>query len=63
MDINGGSAMIRRRSRGIFFSSNRFEGKIPELVGSLKELHLLNLYYNALIGHIPSSLENLTIWN
>jgi hypothetical protein len=46
--------------RVIDFSSNRFEEKIPELVGSLKELHLLNLYYNALIGHIPSSLENLT---
>ncbi|GLT54996.1 hypothetical protein SLA2020_281540 [Shorea laevis] len=46
--------------RVIDFSSNRFEGEIPELVGSLKGLHLLNLSNNALTGHIPSSLGNLT---
>jgi len=44
----------------IDFSSNRFEGEIPEIVGSLKGLHLLNLSNNALNGHIPSSLGNLT---
>ncbi|XP_062153638.1 receptor like protein 22-like [Alnus glutinosa] len=44
----------------IDFSSNRFEGEIPEVVVSLKGLHLLNLSNNALNGHIPSSLGNLT---
>ncbi|XP_059436059.1 receptor-like protein 30 [Corylus avellana] len=44
----------------IDFSSNRFEGEIPELLGSLKGLHLLNLSNNTLTGHIPSSLGNLT---
>jgi Leucine-rich repeat (LRR) protein len=44
----------------IDFSSNRFEGELPKVVGSLKGLHLLNLSNNALNGHIPSSLGNLT---
>jgi len=44
----------------IDFSSNRFEGEIPEVMGSLKGLHLLNLSNNALTGHITSSLGNLT---
>ncbi|XP_059449495.1 receptor-like protein 9DC3 [Corylus avellana] len=46
--------------RVIDFSSNRFEGEIPEVVGSLKGLHSLNLSNNALTGHIPASLGNLT---
>ncbi|XP_031098261.1 receptor like protein 22-like [Ipomoea triloba] len=43
----------------IDFSSNQFEGGIPESVGELKLLYLLNLSRNALIGGIPRSLENL----
>jgi hypothetical protein len=43
----------------IDFSSNKLEGEIPEVVGSLKGLHLLNLSSNALNDHIPSSLGNL----
>jgi Leucine-rich repeat (LRR) protein len=46
--------------RVIDFSGNRFDGEIPELVGSLKGLHSLNLSKNALFGHIPPSLGNLT---
>ncbi|KAM1767859.1 hypothetical protein FF1_045728 [Malus domestica] len=47
--------------RFIDFSSNRFEGEIPaSIIGSLRELQLLNLFNNALSGHIPSSLGNLT---
>ncbi|XP_059452680.1 receptor-like protein Cf-9 homolog [Corylus avellana] len=46
--------------RVIDLSGNRFDGEIPELVGSLKGLHSLNLSNNALIGHIPPSLGNLT---
>jgi Leucine-rich repeat (LRR) protein len=40
-------------------SSNGFEGGIPEVLGDLKELHLLNLSDNFLKGGIPSSLSNL----
>jgi hypothetical protein len=44
----------------IDFSSNKFEGEIPELLGSLKGLHSINLSNNALTGYIPQSLGNLT---
>ncbi|KAG2713345.1 hypothetical protein I3760_04G172900 [Carya illinoinensis] len=44
----------------IDLSCNRFEGEIPEVVGSLKGLQILNFSNNALFGHIPSSLANLT---
>nr|GMD78921.1 receptor-like protein 12 [Ipomoea batatas] len=43
----------------IDFSSNQFEGSIPERVGELKQLYLLNISHNALTGNIPQSLENL----
>eukprot|EP00257_Ricinus_communis_P003373 XP_002515406.2 receptor-like protein 7 [Ricinus communis] len=43
----------------IDLSNNRFEGGIPEVIGSLKELQLLNLSKNILTGSIPSSLGNL----
>ncbi|EOY13371.1 Uncharacterized protein TCM_031931 [Theobroma cacao] len=41
------------------FSSNKFQGKIPEIVGSLTSLQILNFSHNNLTGHIPSSLGNL----
>ncbi|KAF5459226.1 hypothetical protein F2P56_023198 [Juglans regia] len=44
----------------IDLSCNRFEGEIPEVVGNLKGLHILNFSNNALSGRIPSSLANLT---
>ncbi|KAK4596537.1 hypothetical protein RGQ29_014543 [Quercus rubra] len=44
----------------IDLSSNKFDGEISEVIGSLKGLHLLNISNNILTGHIPSSLENLT---
>nr|GLL45326.1 receptor-like protein 12 [Ipomoea trifida] len=43
----------------IDFSCNQFEGSIPESVGELKQLYLLNISHNALTGNIPPSLENL----
>ncbi|MBA0733577.1 hypothetical protein Gogos_017575 [Gossypium gossypioides] len=43
----------------IDMSSNRFEGTIPETVGNLISLEVLNLSHNHLTGHIPSSLGNL----
>ncbi|XP_056158567.1 receptor-like protein 6 [Syzygium oleosum] len=45
----------------IDLSSNKFEGSIPELIGDLKSLHMLNLSNNFLIGSIPPSLANLTV--
>ena len=41
-------------------SSNNFEGEIPELMGNLKGIQLLNLSNNLLTSSIPSSLERLT---
>ncbi|XP_057435278.1 receptor-like protein 32 [Lotus japonicus] len=42
------------------FSSNHFEGSIPEEVMSLRAINVLNLSHNAFSSHIPSSLGNLT---
>ncbi|ONI03781.1 hypothetical protein PRUPE_6G281500 [Prunus persica] len=43
----------------IDFSGNDFNGSIPEEVGQLKSLYVLNLSSNALTGSIPTSLSNL----
>ncbi|KAL5824008.1 hypothetical protein ACOSQ4_021908 [Xanthoceras sorbifolium] len=42
------------------FSSNQFEGQIPDAVGKLNSLKILNFSRNYLTGSIPSSLKNLT---
>ncbi|GLT57579.1 hypothetical protein SLA2020_305440 [Shorea laevis] len=44
----------------IHLSNNKFEGKIPDVIGKLSSLKGLNLSHNNLIGHIPPSLGNLT---
>ncbi|KAK9221109.1 hypothetical protein WN944_009534 [Citrus x changshan-huyou] len=44
----------------IDLSSNKFQGKIPEVVGKLNSLKSLNISHNNLTGGIPSSLRNLT---
>ncbi|XP_055960502.1 receptor-like protein 6 [Mercurialis annua] len=44
---------------GIDFSNNKFQGEIPDMIGNLKGLQLLNLSRNILQGPIPSSLANL----
>lgn len=41
------------------FSSNNFQGKIPEAVGQLHSLYVLNLSHNSLTGTIPKSIGNL----
>ncbi|XP_021288466.1 receptor-like protein 12 [Herrania umbratica] len=43
----------------IDFSSNQFEGQVPEVVGELKDLLVFNFSHNSLTGQIPSSLGNL----
>ncbi|KAL2337720.1 LOW QUALITY PROTEIN: hypothetical protein Fmac_012166 [Flemingia macrophylla] len=43
----------------IGFSSNHFEGPIPEKLMDFNELTILNLSNNALSGKIPSSIGNL----
>ncbi|KAF7847946.1 hypothetical protein BT93_L2427 [Corymbia citriodora subsp. variegata] len=45
----------------IDLSNNKFEGRIPNLVGDLKSLMMLNLSNNILTGSIPPSLANLTM--
>jgi hypothetical protein len=42
------------------FSSNNFEGPIPDAIGQLAGLHVFNLSHNALTGQIPSSVGNLS---
>lgn len=44
----------------IDLSNNIFSGKIPESIGSLRGLQLLNISKNNLTGVIPSSFANLT---
>ncbi|XP_042012625.1 receptor-like protein 19 [Salvia splendens] len=44
----------------IDLSSNRFEGEIPDAIGNLSSLYLLNLSHNAFSGAIPKSLGGLT---
>ncbi|GLU00037.1 hypothetical protein SLE2022_174320 [Rubroshorea leprosula] len=44
----------------IDFSSNQFHGQIPEELGDLNSLLLLNLSHNSLTGQIPSSLGKMT---
>ncbi|MCL7031913.1 hypothetical protein MKW94_021750 [Papaver nudicaule] len=44
----------------IDFSNNRFEGGIPESIGSLTLLRTLNFSRNALTGPIPSIIGNLS---
>ncbi|XP_055814357.1 receptor-like protein 33 [Solanum dulcamara] len=43
----------------IDFSSNNFVGNIPETVGDLKSLYLLNISHNNLTGQIPPAVGNL----
>ncbi|BBN69657.1 receptor like protein 6 [Prunus dulcis] len=50
---------IQEGLAAIDFSSNKFEGKIPEFIGNLTELRSLNISNNILTGSIPSSLGNL----
>jgi Leucine-rich repeat (LRR) protein len=42
------------------FSCNNFDGPIPEEVGELKLLYILNLSHNAFKGKIPQSLGKLS---
>ncbi|CAL8121427.1 unnamed protein product [Prunus armeniaca] len=50
---------VREGFAAIDISNNKFEGKIPEFIGDLKELRSLNISSNILTGSIPSSLGNL----
>ncbi|XP_030526352.1 receptor-like protein 43 [Rhodamnia argentea] len=56
--MNKGIAMEYEKISGyltaIDLSSNNFIGEIPNSVGSLTELHMLNLSNNALTGSIPT---------
>ncbi|XP_049395667.1 receptor-like protein Cf-9 homolog [Solanum stenotomum] len=45
----------------IDLSMNRFEGSIPSIIGDLIGLRTLNLSHNNLIGHIPASMQHLSV--
>ncbi|KAM7528622.1 hypothetical protein LguiB_032032 [Lonicera macranthoides] len=61
--INKGQQMELVKILNIFtsidFSNNYFEGDIPETVGELKSLYVLNLSHNSLTGSIPPLFGNL----
>ncbi|CAD5327831.1 unnamed protein product [Arabidopsis thaliana] len=57
MELVGSSFTIYKT---IDVSGNRLEGDIPESIGLLKELIVLNMSNNAFTGHIPPSLSNLS---
>ncbi|KAL8262322.1 hypothetical protein R6Q59_026371 [Mikania micrantha] len=44
----------------IDISSNRFSGEIPDTIGQLKALYLLNISHNEFTGSIPPSIRNLS---
>ncbi|KAL1542446.1 receptor-like protein 35 [Salvia divinorum] len=50
---------IRLDFSAIDLSSNSFHGKIPNTIGNLTLLHLLNFSHNALNGSIPKSFGQL----
>ncbi|KAM4108331.1 hypothetical protein ACB094_03G037000 [Castanea mollissima] len=62
--MNKGEEMVLVKILIIFtsidLSNNRFHGEIPDTMGMLKDLIVLNLSSNSFTGHIPSSLGNLT---
>ncbi|CAM8947020.1 unnamed protein product [Rhodiola kirilowii] len=41
------------------FSRNQFSGEIPDVIGNLTSLHVLNLSHNMFSSHTPASLGNL----
>ncbi|CAL5375582.1 unnamed protein product [Camellia sinensis] len=45
----------------IDFSDNKFKGEIPNVIGRLQALRLLNLSHNCLTSHIPSLMGNLSM--
>ena len=61
---NRGIDLAYNRIQEVFvvidFSSNRFEGEIPDCIGSLQGLQVLNLSNNILTGSIPTSMGNMT---
>ncbi|XP_050261005.1 receptor-like protein 7 [Quercus robur] len=65
MMINKGVVTIYTKVQELFtaldFSSNRFDGDIPESIGNLnlRGLRLLNFSNNILTGQIPQGLKNL----
>ncbi|KAF3643986.1 hypothetical protein T459_23250 [Capsicum annuum] len=52
---------ILRVFTSIDFSSNRFQGVLPDTVGDLSSLYVLNLSHNALAGPIPRSIGKLQV--
>ncbi|CAN7097045.1 unnamed protein product [Brassica rapa subsp. narinosa] len=57
--INMKLEKILETYRAIDFSENELGGQIPESIGLLKSLVVLNLSNNDFTGHIPSSWANL----
>ncbi|QHO49515.1 hypothetical protein HN51_001434 [Arachis hypogaea] len=44
---------------GVDLSQNKFKGNIPAELGNMTGIRAINLSYNDLTGHIPSTLSKL----
>lgn len=44
----------------LYMGENRIRGSLPESIGQLKSLELLNMSYNYISGEIPQSISQLT---
>ncbi|GLU08493.1 hypothetical protein SLE2022_254020 [Rubroshorea leprosula] len=44
---------------GIDFSCNKLTGEIPNEIGHLNKIHVLNLSHNFLVGQIPTTFSNI----
>ncbi|KAH6832399.1 hypothetical protein C2S53_007259 [Perilla frutescens var. hirtella] len=51
---------IRADFTSIDLSCNNFHGEIPDAIGDLRSLYLLNLSHNSLTGNITKSFGNMT---
>nr|KYP32336.1 LRR receptor-like serine/threonine-protein kinase GSO1 [Cajanus cajan] len=59
IDTSPGKLKILTIFTTIDLSCNKFEGLIPEGLGQLNALHILNLSHNAFFGQIPLTLGNM----
>ena len=57
--IPGDSLSNLENLQQLVLGGNRFEGPIPNFVGALAQLTVLNLENNALTGEFPASMSNL----
>ncbi|KAH7669445.1 Non-specific serine/threonine protein kinase protein, partial [Dioscorea alata] len=62
VELEGGfSGCLKNSLTHVHLSSTDLKGDIPDLIGDIKNLKLLDLSHNSLSGSVPSSLASLSI--